>query len=79
MLKIVLFDGFDPLDVVARSEVSHAGGLAADGVTSTPDLAPHLRERDPGPRAAHAPERLFAAGRRGTVRRRRGAEPKVGA
>jgi transcriptional regulator GlxA family with amidase domain len=29
--QIVLFDGFDPLDVVATYEVLHAGGIAASG------------------------------------------------
>lgn len=29
--QIVLFDGFDPLDVIAPFEVLHAGGAAADG------------------------------------------------
>ncbi|MFF4243268.1 DJ-1/PfpI family protein [Streptomyces sp. NPDC001822] len=31
LAQIVLFDGFDPLDVVAPYEVLHAGGLAAGG------------------------------------------------
>ncbi|WP_329042458.1 DJ-1/PfpI family protein [Streptomyces sp. NBC_00178] len=31
LAQIVLFDGFDPLDVVAPYEVLHAGGVAADG------------------------------------------------
>ena len=30
-VQIVLFDGFDPLDVIAPFEVLHAGGLYADG------------------------------------------------
>ena len=29
--QIVLFDGFDPLDVVAPYEVLHAGAIAAPG------------------------------------------------
>ncbi|MFI9390463.1 DJ-1/PfpI family protein [Streptomyces bauhiniae] len=32
--QIVLFDGFDPLDVIAPYEVLHAGGLACDGGVS---------------------------------------------
>lgn len=31
LAQIVLFDGFDPLDVIAPYEVLHAGGVAADG------------------------------------------------
>ncbi|MFF5896834.1 DJ-1/PfpI family protein [Streptomyces argenteolus] len=31
LAQIVLFDGFDPLDVIAPYEVLHAGGLASDG------------------------------------------------
>lgn len=30
-VQVVLFDGFDPLDVIAPYEVLWAGGLAADG------------------------------------------------
>ncbi len=29
--QIVLFDGFDPLDVIAPYEVLYAGGAASDG------------------------------------------------
>lgn len=33
--QIVLFDGFDPLDVIAPYEVLHAGGVAAGGAVRT--------------------------------------------
>ncbi|MGW6415756.1 DJ-1/PfpI family protein [Streptomyces sp. NPDC055055] len=33
-LQIVLFDGFDPLDVIAPYEVLYAGGLASEGAVS---------------------------------------------
>ncbi|RSS42484.1 DJ-1/PfpI family protein [Streptomyces sp. WAC08241] len=33
-IQIVLFDGFDPLDVVAPYEVLHAGGTASDGAVT---------------------------------------------
>ncbi|MFH8220890.1 DJ-1/PfpI family protein [Streptomyces sp. NPDC018057] len=33
-LQIVLFDGFDPLDVIAPYEVLHAGGTASDGAVT---------------------------------------------
>lgn len=33
-VQIVLFDGFDPLDVIAPFEVLHAGGVAAGGALS---------------------------------------------
>ncbi|MFI1096056.1 DJ-1/PfpI family protein [Streptomyces sp. NPDC020917] len=33
-IQIVLFDGFDPLDVVAPYEVLHAGGVASRGAVS---------------------------------------------
>ncbi|MEU2633015.1 DJ-1/PfpI family protein, partial [Kitasatospora sp. NPDC007106] len=32
--QIVLFDGFDPLDVVAPYEVLHAGGTASAGAVT---------------------------------------------
>lgn len=32
--QIVLFDGFDPLDVIAPYEVLYAGGAASDGAVS---------------------------------------------
>ncbi|MFF2773892.1 DJ-1/PfpI family protein [Streptomyces sp. NPDC058052] len=32
--QIVLFDGFDPLDVIAPYEVLHAGGMASDGAVT---------------------------------------------
>ncbi len=32
--QIVLFDGFDPLDVIAPYEVLHAGGTASRGLVS---------------------------------------------
>ena len=31
LAQIILFDGFDPLDVVAPFEVLHAGGVASNG------------------------------------------------
>jgi transcriptional regulator GlxA family with amidase domain len=34
LIQIVLFDGFDPLDVVAPYEVFHAGGLASSGAVT---------------------------------------------
>ncbi|WP_169776508.1 DJ-1/PfpI family protein [Amycolatopsis jejuensis] len=33
-VQIVLFDGFDPLDVIAPFEVFHAGGMASGGVVT---------------------------------------------
>ncbi|MFE6892592.1 DJ-1/PfpI family protein [Streptomyces sp. NPDC057694] len=33
-VQIVLFDGFDPLDVIGPYEVLHAGGAASDGAVS---------------------------------------------
>ncbi|MGW4565989.1 DJ-1/PfpI family protein [Streptomyces sp. NPDC004561] len=33
-VQIVLFDGFDPLDVIAPYEVLYAGGVASDGAVS---------------------------------------------
>jgi transcriptional regulator GlxA family with amidase domain len=33
-IQIVLFDGFDPLDVIAPYEVLHAGGVASRGAVS---------------------------------------------
>lgn len=33
-VQIVLFDGFDPLDVIAPFEVLHAGGMASDGAVT---------------------------------------------
>lgn len=33
-IQVVLFDGFDPLDVIAPYEVLHAGGSASDGAVS---------------------------------------------
>ncbi|MCF3131555.1 DJ-1/PfpI family protein [Streptomyces olivochromogenes] len=33
-VQIVLFDGFDPLDVIAPYEVLYAGGMASDGAVS---------------------------------------------
>ncbi|MET9147216.1 DJ-1/PfpI family protein [Streptomyces sp. NPDC058319] len=33
-IQIVLFDGFDPLDVIAPYEVLHAGGTASDGAVT---------------------------------------------
>jgi transcriptional regulator GlxA family with amidase domain len=33
-VQIVLFDGFDPLDVIAPFEVLYAGGMASDGAVS---------------------------------------------
>lgn len=32
LAQVVLFDGFDPLDVIAPFEVLHAGGVYSDGV-----------------------------------------------
>lgn len=33
-MQIVLFDGFDPLDVVAPYEVLYAGGTATNGAVT---------------------------------------------
>ncbi|MFF9090987.1 DJ-1/PfpI family protein [Streptomyces sp. NPDC014991] len=33
-IQVVLFDGFDPLDVIAPYEVLHAGGMASEGAVS---------------------------------------------
>ncbi|MGW7577200.1 DJ-1/PfpI family protein [Streptomyces sp. NPDC054765] len=33
-VQVVLFDGFDPLDVIAPFEVLHAGGSASDGAVT---------------------------------------------
>ncbi|GAA5207301.1 DJ-1/PfpI family protein [Streptomyces thinghirensis] len=33
-IQVVLFDGFDPLDVIAPYEVLHAGGSASDGAVT---------------------------------------------
>src|SRR5689334_23135834 len=33
-IQIVLFDGFDPLDVIAPYEVLYAGGMASEGAVS---------------------------------------------
>lgn len=33
-VQIVLFDGFDPLDVIAPYEVLYAGGTATEGAVS---------------------------------------------
>lgn len=32
-VQIVLFDGFDPLDVIAPYEVLYAGGTASGGIS----------------------------------------------
>ncbi|GHB08766.1 MULTISPECIES: DJ-1/PfpI family protein [Streptomyces] len=60
LAQIVLFDGFDPLDVVAPYEVLHAGGAAADGALTVELVTAE------GPRevtAGIAPLSLRAVGR----------------
>jgi len=92
LAQFVLFDGFDPLDVIAPFEVLDAARLVTDGgptldddgdlisgasVTSGLDLGLYLVERELGPRIAHAVEKLFAHERRGTVWRDAGRTPTV--
>ncbi|MEU6427679.1 hypothetical protein ABZ860_17465 [Microbispora sp. NPDC046973] len=79
--QFVLFDGFDPLDVLAPSEAGAAGDVRAEEglteeerqgtVASGLDLGLHLMEREFGPHVARDVGRLFAQERRGVVRRER--------
>ncbi|MEU6264104.1 hypothetical protein [Saccharopolyspora shandongensis] len=73
-VQIVLFDGFDPLDVIAPYEVLYAGGIASAGAVSV-ELVSAEGAREVGPRIAHAVEELFAHERRGTVWREHGPVP----
>lgn len=52
--QIVLFDGFDPLDVIAPYEVLYAGGTASGGAVSVEGLQGH-RPSSPRPGRGRGP------------------------
>jgi putative intracellular protease/amidase len=58
--QIVLFDGFDPLDVIAPYEVLHAGGTASGGAVKgrvgEPGEAPGVEEPGEVPRSGEPGE-----------------------
>jgi putative intracellular protease/amidase len=61
LAQIVLFDGFDPLDVIAPYEVLRAGGMITDGALDVELVSAEGTREVPsglGPLSLHAVARL---------------------